>query len=106
MLKRYALVWGLVGTVGVLGRSSHSLSDASPHRAERQRDDSSAVAGVVGAYHAAEAAGDSTAMLALLDDDVVILESGGIESKAEFRAHHIAADIAYIRAVQVERSPI
>lgn len=72
----------------------------------RLRSDSSEVARVVEAYHAAEVAGDSVAMLALLDEDAVILESGGIEAKADFRSHHIAADIAYIRAVQVERSPI
>jgi ketosteroid isomerase-like protein len=68
--------------------------------------DSSEVAKAVEAYHAAEAAGDSAAMLALLDEDALILESGGIETKVDFRSHHIAADIAYIRAVQIVRSPI
>lgn len=61
---------------------------------------------MVAAYHTAEAAGDSTAMVALLDEDAVILEGGGIETKLDFRAHHIAADIAYIRAVKVERGPV
>lgn len=68
--------------------------------------DSSGAARVVEAYHAAEAAGDSAAMLALLDDDVVILESGGVETKANFRSHHLAADIAFVRAVQMVRTPI
>lgn len=79
---------------------------AEPSGGQQRSSDSSEVAGVVGAYHSAEAAGDSLAMLALLDEDAVILESGGIETKADFRAHHIAADIAFMRTVQVERSPI
>jgi ketosteroid isomerase-like protein len=82
-----------------------TLAGVDPEHA-RQGGDSSEVAKVVEAYHAAEVAGDSLAMLALLDEDVLILESGGIETKAEFRSHHIAADIAYLRAVQIERSPI
>jgi ketosteroid isomerase-like protein len=45
-------------------------------------------------------------MLALLSDDAVILESGGIETKPEFRAHHIAADIAFLRSVRVEPGPL
>jgi ketosteroid isomerase-like protein len=68
--------------------------------------DSSEVAKAVEAYHAAASAGDSTAMLALLDEDAVILESGGMETRAEFRSHHLAADIAFVRAVQSVRSPI
>jgi len=78
------------------------LSGAAPS----QSTDSSEVARAVAAYHTAEAAGDSAAMLALLDEDAVILESGGVETKVDFRAHHLAADIAFIRAVKIERSPI
>ena len=68
--------------------------------------DSAAVAHAVHAYHSAEAAGDSLAMLALLGDDAVILESGGAQTKQEFRAHHVAADIAFVRSVKIERSAI
>ena len=92
-LRRMALA--IAGFTGVFASASWA-----------QPGDSSEVARVVQAYHTAELAGDSTAMLALLDDDAVILEAGGIETRADFRAHHLAADIAYIRAVQVERSPI
>lgn len=79
---------------------------AEPAEARQRSTDSSDVARVVEAYHAAEVAGDSAAMLALLDEDAVILESGGIETKLDFRSHHIGADIAYIRAVPIVRSPI
>ena len=70
------------------------------------QSDSAAVALAVHAYHTAEAAGDSTALLAMLTDDAVILETGGAESKQDFRDHHVAADIAFVRSVKMERSNI
>ena len=68
--------------------------------------DSAAVAGVIGKYHEALAAGDSATALALLTDDVVILESGGIETRAEYRSHHLPADIGFAKAVRSQRSPV
>ncbi len=68
--------------------------------------DSGAVAGVVERFHALIAAGDSLAAIALLSPDVVVLESGGAETLVEFRAHHLAADIAYAQAVRITRSPL
>ena len=67
--------------------------------------DSAAVVTVVERFHAALAAGDSIAALSHLDDDVVVLESGGVETRAEYRAHHLAADIAFSRAVPSARGP-
>lgn len=67
--------------------------------------DSATVAATVDRFHAALAAGDSTAALGYLDDDVVVLESGGVESREQYRAHHLAADIAFSRAVPSTRSP-
>ena len=72
----------------------------------QSHSDSAAVAQAVHAYHSAEAAGDSLTMLGLLSDDAVILESGGAQSKQEFRSHHVAADIAFIRSVKIERGAI
>ena len=46
------------------------------------------------------------AALSLLADDVVILESGGAETRDEYRAHHLPGDIAYARAVPSERGPL
>ena len=65
--------------------------------------DSSAVAATVERFHSAIEAGDSVAALALLADDVVILESGALESRNDYRAHHLAADIAFARAVPSRR---
>jgi ketosteroid isomerase-like protein len=44
--------------------------------------------------------------MSLLAPDVVVLESGGIETRDEFRAHHLAADIAFAQAVKSERAPM
>ena len=69
-------------------------------------NDSAAVADVVTKYHAALAAGDSTAALALLAEDAVILETGGIETRAEYRSHHLPGDITFAKAVQSQRGPV
>ncbi len=65
--------------------------------------DSAAVVSTVARFHAALAAGDSAAALALLAPDVVVLESGGVERLADYRGHHLPADIAYARAVPSTR---
>lgn len=67
--------------------------------AQSRTPDQTAVAQVVREFHAALGRGDSTAALALLAEDATILESGGRESKAEYRAHHLPGDIAFARAV-------
>ena len=68
--------------------------------------DSADVAAVVTRFHAALAAGDSAAVLALLADDVVVLESGGVETRDDYRAHHLPADIEFARVVPSQRAPI
>ncbi|MGK2960563.1 MAG: YybH family protein [Gemmatimonadaceae bacterium] len=68
--------------------------------------DSAAVVAVVNQYHAALSSGDSTGALELLADDAIILESGGTETRAEYRSHHLASDIAFARAVKSVRSPL
>lgn len=65
--------------------------------------DSAAAVAAVDQLHALLERGDSAAVLALLTPDVVVLESGGFEDRAEFRSHHLPADIAFARAVQSDR---
>lgn len=65
--------------------------------------DSAAVVATVEAFHAALAAGDSASALALLAPDAVVLESGDLETRAEYAAHHLGADIAFTRAVPSRR---
>ena len=68
--------------------------------------DSAAVAAVVNEFHEVLARGDSAAALALLASDAVILESGALETKPQYRSHHLSGDIQFARAVKAVRTPI
>lgn len=82
------------------------LAGATNVTAQTQSRDSADVANAVLAYDRALRAGDSTAVLALLATDAIILESGGIETRDEYRSHHLAGDIASSRAVPSENSAV
>lgn len=71
-----------------------------------QAQDTRAVTEVIEAFHAALVAGDSTKALSLLADDVVILESGGVEDKNQYRNGHISGDMRFSQAVPRERGEI
>jgi ketosteroid isomerase-like protein len=75
------------------------LSSAAQARAA----DSAAIAGTVQRFHDSIAAGDSLAALALLTEDAVVLESGGLETRAEYRQHHLPADISFAQSTTGER---
>jgi ketosteroid isomerase-like protein len=68
--------------------------------------DSAAVANTVQQFHASLMKGDSAAALALLADDAVVLEAGGVESRDEYRAHHLPADIRFVQAIPGTRGPV
>lgn len=51
------------------------------------------------AFHQALRTGDKTAALALLAEDALIYESGHAETKPEYAAHHLDADIAFAKEV-------
>ncbi len=65
--------------------------------------DSAAVATVVGQFHAALVRGDSAAALVLLAEDVIVLEAGTVETRAEYQQHHLPADIRFAQAVPSTR---
>ena len=83
--------------VTVIGGSS--ITRPSSHVA----DDSAAVASVVDDFHAALSRGDSAKALSLLAPDAVILESGGVESRSEYRSHHLPEDIKFAKLVASKR---
>lgn len=87
-----------------LGHAGTSDGDVSLPRLHPS--DSTAVASVVTAFRAAVVRGDSAAGLALLAPDVRVLEAGGVEDLAEFRGHHLPADIAFARAVPSTTGPL
>jgi len=90
----------LPGAVAVADRTRL----AGPHA--RAQGDSAAVAATVERFHAAVVAGDSALALSFLTPDAVVLESGGIETREEFRSRHLAADIAFAQAVKSVRGPM
>ena len=56
---------------------------------------------IVDDFHRALAKGDQTAASALITDNALIYESGGVErSKAEYASHHLAADTAFASATK------
>jgi ketosteroid isomerase-like protein len=96
MRHKYFRVWTLLlsgfvaTTIGVPG-----VAGQQPIRVQ--------VTGVIDAFHAALAMGDSVAALSHLAEDVIILETGGIETKAQYRAGHLAGDMSFAAAVPRER---
>lgn len=74
--------------------------------AQAAAGDSADVVRVAGQFHEALTRGDSAAVLALLANDAVILEAGGKESRAEYRAHHLPADMAFAAAVPRRAGPL
>lgn len=68
--------------------------------------DSAAVAAIVDQYHQALVSGDSAGASSLLAPTAVVLEGGGLETKAEYLSHHLPADIAFAQAVTRERGPM
>ncbi|MCC6430757.1 MAG: hypothetical protein IT354_07590 [Gemmatimonadaceae bacterium] len=59
---------------------------------------SAAVVRTITRFHQSLVAGDSTAAFDLLAANVTILESGGVETRADYRSHHLPGDIAYAQA--------
>jgi ketosteroid isomerase-like protein len=68
--------------------------------------DVAAVEATVRGFHQALASGDANGALRLLAADAVILESGERETRDEYAAHHLAADIEFARAVPMQRGPL
>ena len=79
---------------------------AKPPATSGSAADSAAVSDVVRHFHAALTRGDSPAALGLLATDAVILEAGAIESREEYRRHHLAEDMRFAAAVATKVGPL
>jgi ketosteroid isomerase-like protein len=99
------LVFQVAPRAGASGATRGALSNTA-RTAAQPSGDSTAVADVVARYHRALADGDSAVALALLAPDAVILESGGSETRAEYRSHHLPSDIGFARAVPSVRGAV
>ena len=92
----------LIGAIAYLslGPNKAPVAPLSSHA------DSVAVAKVVNEFQSALSIGDSSKALSLLTNDAVILESGGIEERSEYRSHHLPEDIKFAKAVASKRGPL
>ena len=68
--------------------------------------DTSAIRSVVESYHEALKAGDRETALKLLSADVMVLESGYLETAAEYISHHLEADMEYSAAMTGDREVV
>ncbi len=94
---RYALLTALL----VVSPSLSAHEPAAPSQlAGAVPASARGAASTVDAFHAALRRGDTAAAAALLADNALIFEAGGVErSKAEYASHHLAADAAFTQAV-------
>ena len=69
-------------------------------------DDVAAIRAVVESYHAALQSGDRESATALLSADVMVLESGYLETAEEYLSHHLEADMEFSAAVVSEREVV
>jgi ketosteroid isomerase-like protein len=65
-----------------------------------------AVTSVLESFYAAIRAGDEAAAMRLIAPDAVFIESGGLETRAEYEANHLPADIEFESQVTGTRGPM
>jgi ketosteroid isomerase-like protein len=68
--------------------------------------DVAAVTAVVNAFHDGIRKGDATAVAQVIADDALMLEAGGIETRAEYLKNHLPGDIEFEKTVSIKRGPI
>jgi ketosteroid isomerase-like protein len=80
----------LMAASKVVGEGTHSLTELP---------DSVAVLETVRAFHEALEVQDSVGAMALLARDALVAESGGLETRDEYRSHHLPGDMAFASVV-------
>jgi ketosteroid isomerase-like protein len=60
---------------------------------------------VVDAFHAGLKKGDAAAVMQLFAPDVLLLEAGGIETRAQYEKDHLPADIEFEKVVSTSFKP-
>jgi ketosteroid isomerase-like protein len=104
-LNRYFPDRAIVRSTAWLAGLVISLSTGSVI-AEPVSADSAAITTTVENFHRALIQGDRAAALAALSEDAAILESGQLQTRAEYEGEHLDEDIAFARATTTERSPL
>lgn len=93
----HAAAWDVHWLTYVFGVPAGNSGHASPTMGF-SADSAEAVA-TVARFHAALSSGDSATALRLLAPDALIVESGDVQTRAEYRSHHLPADIVFAAAV-------
>lgn len=94
-----AAIFFLVPSVGL------TQTFAPPQASAQAPQPTDAAVEVVDSFHLALKSGDASAVLALMADDVVVLEEGGAErSREEYASHHLRSDMAFAAATDTEVS--
>jgi ketosteroid isomerase-like protein len=77
---------------------------ASSVSAQAARSDSAAVVAVIERFHGSLAAGDSARAVSVLAEDLMVIEAGAIETRADYLGHHLGADIKASQGSKGERA--
>jgi ketosteroid isomerase-like protein len=93
-------MWILL-VAGVLGVALIS----PPIEAQTPSDVTADVQKVVDAFYAGLKAGDTARVMTLLAPDVLLLEAGGIETRAEYESNHLPADVEFEKSVTTSFKP-
>src|SRR5687768_5875829 len=86
--------------------SSVVAQQSSDVRSVVSASDSAAVVQTASRFHAALGAGDTATVKTLIAPDLQVLEGGEVESRAQYFAHHLAADTEFAKAVPSERTVV
>jgi uncharacterized protein DUF4440 len=98
--------------VGIVSLSSPGLlAGLAPAQRQTGRSDSAcrpadsaAVVRVSTRFHNILSTGDTAGISTLLAPDLRVIEGGAVETRQEYLAHHLAADIEFTKAVKEERT--
>lgn len=93
MRRRLALLLAALGITAAPALAQEPETDVG---------ESAAIRSVVMGFKSALAAGDSSAAIGYLHPDLVVYEGGRAETLTEYRAGHLAADMEFAAAVEIE----
>ena len=69
-------------------------------------DDEAGVTAAVKAFQTAMDTGDPAGVMQYIHDDALMIEGGNIETRMQYEAAHLPADIAFSKEVTAKRMPI
>jgi ketosteroid isomerase-like protein len=93
-----SLGYGLITATVVLSTACGPPPPAPPNESE--------VIAVVESFYGAIKKGDAAAAMSLIAADAVFLESGKLETRAEYEMNHLPADIEFETQVNGKRGPM